>query len=243
MRCGPGLGGIAPTQGDYFQAVKGGGHGDYHNIVLAPASVQEMFDLTVLAFELADKYRNPAMILADAMLGQMKEPAVLRPLAPVRPPAKDWVLSGAKGRAQRVIKTLYLEDGEQEAHNLELKRKYDLMQRDEQRAETYAVDGADLIIVAFGTASRIARTALNIARESGRKVGLIRPITLFPFPERVIREATERTRDILVVEMNTGQMVEDVHLSAGPGTRCHFYGRPGGGVPSPEDILRQMEAV
>jgi len=243
MRCGPGLGGIAPTQGDYFQAVKGGGHGDYHSIVLAPASVQEMFDLTVLAFELADKYRNPAIVLADAMLGQMKEPAVLRPREPVRVPAKDWVLTGPKGRAQRVLKTLYLKDGEQEVHNLELKRKYDRMRREEQRAETYAVDDADLVIVAFGIASRIARTAVGTARTNGRRVGLIRPITLFPFPEQVIRDTTERTRDVLVVEMSTGQMVEDVRLSAAAGARCHFYGRPGGGVPSPEDILKQIEAI
>ena len=243
MRCGPGLGGISPTQGDYFQAVKGGGHGDYHNIVLAPASVQEMFDLTILAFELADKYRNPAIILADAMLGQMKEPAVLRLLEPTKVPEKDWILTGAQGRPQRVLKTLYLKDGEQEAHNLELKKKYDRMRRDEQRAETHHVEDADLLIIAFGTASRIARTAVTTARENGRKVGLIRPVTLFPFPEQTIRDATERTRNVLVVEMNTGQMAEDVRLSAAVGTRCHFYGRPGGGVPSPEDILDQMEAV
>lgn len=243
MRCGPGLGGISPTQGDYFQAVKGGGHGDYHNIVLAPASVQEMFDLAVLAFELADKYRNPALILADAMLGQMKEPAVLEPLEPVKTVSKDWVLAGAKGRPQRVIKTLYLKDGEQEAHNLELKEKYDIMRQEEQRAECYLVDDADLLVVAFGMASRIAHTAVVAARENGRKVGLIRPITLFPFPERVIRDATERARNVLVVEMNTGQMVEDVRLSAVAGTRFHFYGRPGGGVPSPENVLDEIEAI
>jgi 2-oxoglutarate ferredoxin oxidoreductase subunit alpha len=243
MRCGPGLGGISPTQGDYFQAVKGGGHGDYHSIVLAPASVQEMFDLAVLAFELADRYRNPAVILADAMLGQMKEPAILEPLEPVKTVSKGWILTGAKGRAQRVIKTLYLEDGEQEAHNLELKEKYDVMRRKEQRADCYLLEDSDLLVVAFGMASRIARTAVRAAREKGLKVGLIRPITLFPFPEQVIRDATKRVRDVLVVEMNTGQMVEDVRLSAAAGTHFHFYGRPGGGVPSPENILDEIEAV
>lgn len=243
MRCGPGLGGISPTQGDYFQAVKGGGHGDYRNIVLAPASVQEMFDLTILAFELADKYRNPAVTLADAILGQMKEPAILRPAKPVVIPEKDWILTGACGRPQRVIKTLYLGDGEQEAHNLELKKKYDLMRLNEQRAESYLVDDADLLIVAFGTASRIARSAIRMARGEGRKVGLIRPITLFPFPDRAVREATGRIHDVLVVEMNTGQMVEDVRLSGAPEAQYRFYGRPGGGVPAPEEILEQIEAM
>jgi len=243
MRCGPGLGGIAPTQGDYFQSVKGGGHGDYHSIVLAPASVQEMFDLAILAFELADKYRNPAVILADAMLGQMKEPAILEPLASAKIVPKNWIVTGANGRAQRVIKTLYLKDGEQEAHNLELKEKYDRMRREQQRAECYLVEDADLLVVAFGMASRIARTAVEAAREKGRNVGLIRPITLFPFPERIIRDVTDRARDVLVVEMNTGQMVEDVRLSASTGTRFHFYGRPGGGIPSPENILDQIEAI
>jgi 2-oxoglutarate ferredoxin oxidoreductase subunit alpha len=243
MRCGPGLGGIAPTQGDYFQSVKGGGHGDYHSIVLAPASVQEMFDLVILAFDLADKYRNPAVILADAMLGQMKEPAILEPPEAAKSVPKNWIVTGAKGRAQRVIKTLYLKDGEQEAHNLELKEKYDGMRREEQRAECYLVEDADLLVVAFGMASRIARTAVEAARETGRNVGLIRPITLFPFPERVIRDATDRARDVLVVEMNTGQMVEDVRLSASTGTRFHFYGRPGGGIPSPENVIDEIKAI
>jgi 2-oxoglutarate ferredoxin oxidoreductase subunit alpha len=241
MRCGPGLGGISPTQGDYFQATRGGGHGDYYNIVLAPASVQEMFDLTIKAFELAEKYRNPAMILADAILGQMKEPAVLEPREPLQFFEKPWALSGPKGRDPQYLKTLYLSDGEQEAHNLELKQKYDEIREKEVMYEAKALEDAELLVVAFGTASRIVKTAINMAKEEGTKIGLIRPITLFPFPSKAIREASQKIGKVLVVEMNTGQMLTDVQVCAHKSAEIFFYGRPGGGVPTPEEVLEEMK--
>jgi 2-oxoglutarate ferredoxin oxidoreductase subunit alpha len=241
MRCGPGLGGISPTQGDYFQATRGGGHGDYYNIVLAPASVQEMFDLTIKAFELADKYRNPAMILADAILGQMKEPAVLEPREPVESFDKPWATTGATGREPQYLKTLYLSDGEQEAHNLQLKEKYDEIREKEVMYEAKGLEDAELLVVAFGTASRIVKTAMNLAKEEGLRIGLIRPITLFPFPSVAIHEASKRIPKVLVVEMNTGQMLTDVQISTHKEAETFFYGRPGGGVPTPEEVLKEMK--
>ena len=241
MRCGPGLGGISPTQGDYFQATRGGGHGDYYNIVLAPASVQEMFDLTIKAFELADKYRNPAMILADAILGQMKEPAVLEPREPGESFDKPWATTGATGREPQYLKTLYLSDGEQEAHNLELKEKYDEIREKEVMYEAKGLEDAELLVVAFGTASRIVKTAMNLAKEEGLRIGLIRPITLFPFPSVAIHEASKRIPKVLVVEMNTGQMLIDVQISTHKEAETFFYGRPGGGVPTPEEVLEEMK--
>jgi 2-oxoglutarate ferredoxin oxidoreductase subunit alpha len=241
MRCGPGLGGISPTQGDYFQATRGGGHGDYYNIVLAPATVQEMFDLTIKAFELSDKYRNPAMILADAILGQMKEPAVLEPSEPVATCDKPWATTGASGRDPQYLKTLYLSDGEQEEHNLQLKKKYDEIRENEVVYEAKDLEGAELLVVAFGTASRIVKTAMNLAKEEGLRVGLIRPITLFPFPIKAIGEASKKISRVLVVEMNTGQMLTDVQTSVDRGADVYFYGRPGGGVPTPEEVLEEIK--
>jgi len=241
MRCGPGLGGISPTQGDYFQATRGGGHGDYYNIVLAPASVQEMFDLTIKAFELADKYRNPAMILADAILGQMKEPAVLELREPGESFDKPWATTGATGREPQYLKTLYLSDGEQEAHNLQLKEKYDEIREKEVMYEAKGLEDAELLVVAFGTASRIVKTAMNLAKEEGLRIGLIRPITLFPFPSEAIHEASKRIPKVLVVEMNTGQMLIDVQISTHKEAETFFYGRPGGGVPTPEEVLEEMK--
>jgi 2-oxoglutarate ferredoxin oxidoreductase subunit alpha len=241
MRCGPGLGGIAPTQGDYNQAVHGGGHGDYHNIVLAPASVQEMFDLTIKAFELSDKYRNPAMVIADAMIGQFQEPCRLTPEKPVVIPDKPWALTGRKGREPQLLKSLYLADGEQEAHNLVMKAKYDTIRENEVMLETDQLDDAELMIVAFGTPSRVAKTAIKHARSQGIRVGLLRPITLFPFPVREINEYSSRIKNVLVVEMNTGQMLQDVQISAHRDAKISFYGRPGGGVPFPDDILNEIK--
>ncbi len=241
MRCGPGLGGIAPTQGDYNQAVHGGGHGDYKNIVLAPASVQEMFDLTIKAFELADKYRNPAMILADAMIGQFQEPCRLSPLKPVEYPEKPWSLTGAKGRKPQLLKSLYLGDNEQEEHNLLLKKKYDEIQQREALCEMQNLDDAEIMVIAFGTPSRVAKTAIRQARKLGVKVGLLRPITLFPFPEKEIYECSSRVKKILVVEMNTGQMVRDVRIAAHKDAAISFYGRPGGGFPYPDDVLAEIK--
>ncbi len=241
MRCGPGLGGISPTQGDYFQATRGGGHGDYYNIVLAPASVQEMFDLTIKAFELSDKYRNPAMILADAILGQMKEPAVLELSEPLKFTDKPWATTGASGRDPQHLKTLYLSDGEQEEHNLQLKQKYDEIREKEVIYEGKDLDDAELFVVAFGTASRIVKTAMHLGREEGLRVGLIRPITLFPFPTKAIREASRKIPKVLVVEMNTGQMLTDVQTSVDKAADVFFYGRPGGGVPTPEEVLAEIK--
>lgn len=241
MRVGPGLGGIAPSQGDYMQAVHGGGHGDYRNIVLAPASVQEMFDLTIKAFELADRYRNPAMIIADAMIGQIQEPCRLVPKEPVIVPEKPWALTGRRGRTPQLIKSLYLGPGEQEEHNLYMKRKYDTIQQNEVMYETRDLDDAEIMIVAFGTPSRIAKTAIREARKEGIKAGLLRPITLFPFPYGAIEHYSEKIKNVLVVEMNTGQMLFDVKIAAHNDARVTFYGRPGGGIPYSNEIVREMK--
>jgi 2-oxoglutarate/2-oxoacid ferredoxin oxidoreductase subunit alpha len=241
MRCGPGLGGISPTQGDYTQAVHGGGHGDYRNIVLAPASVQEMFDLTILGFELADRYRMLAVILADAMVGQFQEPCRLTPEKPIVIPEKPWALKGRQGRKPRLLKSLYLGPGEQETHNWDLQKKYDELKRNEVLCEEKQLDDAELMVVAFGTPSRIAKTAIRMAREQGMKIGLLRPITLYPFPTGQVYAHSERIKKILVVEMNAGQMLTDVKISAHRDAKISFYGRPGGGIPFPNQILAEIK--
>ena len=241
-RSGPGLGGIAPSQGDYFQAVKGGGHGDYHLLVLAPNSVQELYDLTILAFELAEKYRNPVMILGDAMIGQMKEPLLRRTPEKIVEYPKDWALTGAKGRPQRVLKSLYLKDGELTAHNWKLHQKYEAMKKDEIRYEEVFVEDADLILVAFGSAARISRTSVMMAREQGMKVGLFRPITLFPFPEPRLADFAMKGVNFFVVELNTGQMVEDVKIAAA-GRPVGFFGKPPGALPTPEEIFEKIREI
>jgi 2-oxoglutarate ferredoxin oxidoreductase subunit alpha len=244
-RSSPGLGGISASQGDYWQAVKGGGHGDYHLIVLAPHSVQELYELTCRAFDFADKYRNPAMVLGDAVLGQMKEPLKREPPPPMKLPAKDWSVSGCKGRAPNVIKSLFLGEGELESHILDLVQKYERMKREIVLVESVEIDDAELILVAFGTAARICKSSLKLARQEGLRVGLIRPISLFPFPEGVLREASETTGKFLVVELNAGQMVEDVRLSVGKGAEVRFYGRPcgAGSLPKPREILERIRAL
>jgi 2-oxoglutarate ferredoxin oxidoreductase subunit alpha len=243
-RQGPGLGGISATQGDYNQAVKGGGHGDYHLIVLAPHTGQELYDLTIRGFELADKYRCLTMILGDAVLGQIKEP--IDPWKPADTGGdwnRDWLITGAAGRASRLIKSLYLADGEMEEHNWHLQEKYRRMAADEVLVETRDTEDACLLLVAFGTMARVAKTAIAAAREKGLKVGLVRPVTLFPFPVEAIRTASAGVGKILVGEMNTGQMVDDVRLAAVPGVPVEFYGRPGGAVPTPEEILQRIETA
>jgi len=244
-RSSPGLGGISASQGDYWQAVKGGGHGDYHLIVLAPDSVQELYGLTYLAFDLADKYRNPVMVLGDAMLGQMKEPLVREIAGNPDLPAKEWAVSGKGARPANVVKSLYLAEGELEAHVWRLKRKYERIQREAVLYEAYGLEDAELVVVAFGTAARIAKSSVRSARKLGMRVGLIRPITLFPFPEEVLRRASEHCRRFLTVELNTGQMVEDVRLSVSPGTEVGFYGRPcgAGSLPTPKEILEQIKGL
>ncbi|MEZ4599272.1 MAG: 3-methyl-2-oxobutanoate dehydrogenase subunit VorB [Syntrophotaleaceae bacterium] len=244
VRSGPGLGGIDASQADYFQAVKGAGHGGYRMVVLAPESVQELYDLTMLAFDLADRYRMPALILGDAMIGQMKEALVPHPYSPPADlPPKTWAASGKRGRKTgNTIKSLYLKDGELEAHNWHLHGKYDLLKQNEVRVESSGLEDADLIVTAFGCAARILKTAVFMAREKGLKVGLIRPITVFPFPEQAFRQATEGGKPVLCVELNNGQMVEDVRLSVDRAADVYFYGRPGGtgSLPTPEELFEQI---
>jgi 2-oxoglutarate ferredoxin oxidoreductase subunit alpha len=240
-RSGPGLGGISPSQGDYFQATRGGGHGDYRMIVLAPSTVQEMYDLTCLAFDLADKYRNPAMILGDALIGQMKEPLVRMKPKPMDLPSKDWALTGAQGRKPNRLKSLYLQDGELSEHNWKLYQKYEQMKKDEVRFEAFLVEGAQLVVAAFGSMARVSKTAVERAREEGMKVGLFRPITLFPFPGEALNNLSNQVRRFLTVELNTGQMVEDIKLSVSRDSQVYFYGRPPGSLPSPEDVLEEIK--
>ncbi len=239
-RGGPGLGNIAPSQSDYFQSTKGGGHGDYKILVLAPSSVQEMADLTILAFELADKYRNPVIILADGILGQMLEPAVINPSLQ-KIPEKPWALTGAQNRAANCIKSLLLDARMLEEHNLRLQKKYQSMSAGEVRYETKHTENAELVIVAFGSAARIAKSAIKIARAKGIKVGLLRPVSLWPFPSQSIRTLAERGVKFLVLELNFGQMLEDVQLAVNGRAKVDFYGRTGGAIPTPSEILKQIE--
>jgi 2-oxoglutarate ferredoxin oxidoreductase subunit alpha len=242
-RSGPGLGGIAPSQGDYFQATRGGGHGDYRTIVLAPASVQEMYDLTRLAFDLADRYRTPVMILGDALIGQMKEPLAKKERPQGKALKKEWALTGAIGRRPNRLKSLYLQDGELTEHNWKLFRKYQEIKEKEVLLETQTLEDAELAVVAFGSMARIAKTAVEEVRNRGLRVGLIRPITLYPFPERTLRDSSQKIKHFLAVELNTGQMVEDVRLSVAGDATVSFYGRPPGSIPSPNEILEEIEKV
>jgi 2-oxoglutarate/2-oxoacid ferredoxin oxidoreductase subunit alpha len=239
QRGGPGLGNIYPSQADYFQAVKGGGHGDYKLIVYAPAGIQEAVDLTVTAFEKADEYRMPVMILGDGILGQMMEPVEL-PESEAKRFAKPWALTGARtGEPAKVVRSLFMlpgEDGVLEQHNYKLKEKYDRIAEREVMVETLHADDAEIVIVAFGTAARIAKSAIAAVRAEGIKAGLIRPVTLFPFPSRTIADAAERVKQFLVVEMNLGQMVEDVRLAVNGRANVAFYGRPGGAILGVDDI-------
>jgi 2-oxoglutarate/2-oxoacid ferredoxin oxidoreductase subunit alpha len=241
MRGGPGLGGIQPSQSDYFQATKGLAHGDFRLLVLAPSSVQEAVDLTMDAFELADKYRNPVLILGDGMIGQMMEPVEFkREVNPDNLPKKEWATDGAKGRKKNIINSLFLDPKDLEDHNWKLYEKYLKMQENEIRVDTYNIDDAKIILVAYGTTARIAMSAMEMARDKGYKVGLIRPISLFPFPYDTIKEATSQADSFLAVEMSTGQMVEDVRLAVEGNKPVYFHGRPGGMVPTPEEIYEKI---
>lgn len=244
QRGGPGLGNIEPAQGDYFQAVKGGGHGDYHVIVLAPASVQEMYDLTMLAFDLADRWRNPALILADGRLGQMMEPLI--PHKNSRKgnlPPKDWALTGARNREKRVVKSFYPAIGELEEYNKYLRSKYRKIARREVRAEEYFTEDAEVVLVAFGTVARLCGEVVRKARKKGLPVGLLRPITLWPFPAGHFEKLASGAKAFLVVEMNAGQMVEDVRLATSCRLPVSFYGRMGGGVPEIAEIYRRTRKL
>lgn len=245
MRGGPGLGNVAPSQGDYFQAVKMAGHGDFHPIVLAPGNIQEAIDLTVLAFDLADKYRTIAMVLADGSLGQMMEPAEMPPMRPVRKPEEraPWALTGAKGRKPNIITSLYLVEEEMEKVNLRLQAKLREIAANEVRWKEYSTEDADLLIVAFGTVGRVCQTVVREARAKGLKAGLLRPITVWPFPSARIAELAAQVRGILVVEMNAGQMLEDVRLAVEGRCPVRFYGRMGGIIPLPDEILPKLEEL
>jgi 2-oxoglutarate ferredoxin oxidoreductase subunit alpha len=241
MRGGPGLGNIAPAQGDYFQATRCGGHGGYRCMVLAPASVQELSGFTSLAFELADKYRNPVIILADGLQGQMMEPAVLpEPVDPSALPSKPWAVSGSKGRQPKLIRSMYLPPRELEAHNYKLLRKYDAITRLEVDFETHHLEGAQMLVAAYGSAARIALSAVERMRERGLAVGLFRPKTLWPFPSEALFNLADRIKHFLVVELSNGQMLEDVRLAVEGQAKVHFYGRPGGVVPTPDEVAHQI---
>ncbi len=243
QRGGPGLGNIAPSQADYFQAVKGGGHGDYKMIVLAPASAHDLLEYTFLAFDLADKYRNPTFILGDGLLGQMMEPVNLNLSIKSHHYDKPWALTGCKGRKPNIIRSLLLGDNVLENHNKKLQEKYRVMKDMEVRSESFHARDSEIILVAFGSMARIAKLSMELARKRGLKVGLVRPITLWPFPDKAIQEAVEKTKKFLVVEMNAGQMVEDVRLAVNGRAEVDFYGRMGGGIPSEIEILNKIEAL
>ena len=243
QRGGPGLGNILPSQSDYFQATKGGGHGDYRILVLAPASVQEMHDLTVEAFVLADRHRTPVMILADGRLGQMMEPVILRQGDAPPVPEKPWALTACEGRKPRFIRSLILEEGALEAHNLKLQAKFKKTARETVKWEEFQTRDADVLVVAYGTSARIAKGAVKEARDAGIKAGLLRPITLWPFPSRRIRALGSRARQVLVVEMSSGQMLEDVQLAVGDTVPLSFLGRMGGGIPDESAVLARIRKL
>jgi pyruvate/2-oxoacid:ferredoxin oxidoreductase alpha subunit len=240
MRGGPGLGNIAPEQSDYFAMVKGGGHGNYRNLVVAPASVQEMAEMTILAFELADKYRNPAVVLTDGFVGQMMEPLDLE-YREILAPQKPWAVRGTAGTRQNMVSSIYLESDDLEEHQRRMEAKYIRAQQTETRWEEYLTADADLLVVGFGIVSRILRSAVDEARKQGIKVGLFRPITLWPFPSHELAAAAARTERVLVVELSNGQMLEDVRLALNGSKAIEFYGRVGGNVPSVEELLGKIE--
>jgi 2-oxoglutarate/2-oxoacid ferredoxin oxidoreductase subunit alpha len=243
VRAGPGLGTIQPAQGDYLQMTKGGGHGDYSCIVLAPSTVQEIVDLVSEAFDLAEKYRQPVLMMADGMIGQIMEPVVLPPMRPVQRPATSWALTGTKDHAKRTITSLHLDPSKMEQHVKDLESIYKRIRESEERYEELMTDDADIIVVAYGTASRIVRTAINIARREGLKVGLFRPIIVAPYPYAALRRSVKNAKRVLVVELSTGQMIEDVKLAVAESVPISFFGRQGGMVPLPEDIAGELRKL
>ena len=243
MRGGPGLGNIAPSQSDYFQAVKGGGHGDYRQIVLGPSTVQELLDLTVCSFDLADEYRMPVVILGDGLLGQMMEPVFMPGMRHVEIKEEEWVLSGCRGRAPRLLRSLILDPGDLAAHNLHLQEKYRRVAAREVRFESVFTNDAELIVVAYGTPARVCRAAVAACREKGIRAGLIRPITLWPFPREEISRLASQASHILVVEMSHGQMVEDVMLSAEFRVPVSFFGKAGGLTFHIDEVIKKIEEI
>jgi 2-oxoglutarate ferredoxin oxidoreductase subunit alpha len=244
MRGGPGLGNIAPAQSDYFQATRGGGHGDYHCIVLAPSSVQEAYEIMFPTFDLADKYRTPAIVLGDGMLGQMMEPLKTQDTKhKIRVYKKPWALTGCKDREPNIVKSFYLREGDLEKFNLQLQKKYKIIKTKEQRYEVFDLADAKIILVAYGSMARIAKSTVHALRLKGKKVGLIRPITLWPFPEKIFARLTKNNKRLtfLTVEMSYGQMLEDVKLAVCGKAKVEFFGRAGGGIPTEEEIIKQIK--
>lgn len=243
MRGGPGLGNIAPAQADYNQIVHGGGHGDYYPIVLSPASVQEAIDLIGLAFELAEKYRSIVVLLTDGSLGQMMEPAELPEMQPVVRKKTEWATNGEGGRPRRMLSSIYLVPEEQEETNLRLLRRWQEIEANEVRYKDYYLEDAEFVVIGFGTSGRVALSAVRAARAEGIRVGLLRPITLNPFPAKILSELAERVTGFLVVEMNAGQMLEDVRRIVGGRAPVEFYGRMGGIVPLPDEVLGEIRRM
>jgi 2-oxoglutarate ferredoxin oxidoreductase subunit alpha len=243
MRGGPGLGNIAPAQSDYYQSVYGGGHGDYHPIVLAPASVQEAIDLTVLSFDLAEKYRNLVFVLADGSVGQMMEPAELPEMRPVIRKDWDWAVTGKGKRERRILTSIYINPPAEEIANYRMQKTWQTIQKNEVRYKEYFLDDAEYVVVGFGTAGRVALSAVRMARQLGLKIGLLRPVSLSPFPFAALDELASRVTAFLVVEMNQGQMLTDVQLAVKGRIPIEFYGRPGGVVPFPEEIFREIQRM
>ena len=244
QRGGPGLGTIQPSQGDYFQATKGGGHGDYRLIVLAPASVQEMADFVFDGFRLAEKYRNPAMILTDGALGQMMEKLEMPPKGSLPYPETPWATTGKRqDRERNVVTSLFMQPEKMEEVNIHLQEKYRLIEETEVRYEEFDVEDAEVLLVAFGLVARICEKAMQLAREKGLRVGLLRPITLFPYPSKRLAELSSKVGSVLTVELNAGQMLEDVRLAVEGRCPVHFKGRMGGMIPSPEEVLEAIEAI
>jgi 2-oxoglutarate ferredoxin oxidoreductase subunit alpha len=243
MRVGPGLGNIQPAQGDYNQLVKFGGHGDFKAICLAPSTVQEAVDLTVLAFDLADKYRTLVYLVADGALGQMMEPAELPPMKPPMRYRPDWALTGADKRSKNIITSIYLDPEQMEQLNLRLQAKLKLITQNEVRWKEFMTEDAELLLIAYGTTGRVCYTAVKLARAHGIKAGLLRPVTLWPFPSRRVAELAERVHTILTVEMSAGQMIEDVRLAVEGRCPVQFYGRMGGIVPLPDEVLQVVREM
>ena len=243
MRGGPGLGNIAPSQGDYYQMVKGGGHGDYFPIVLAPASVQEAVDYISLAFDLAEKYRSIVHVIVDGNMGQMMEPAELPPMKDIPENVPDWAVSGAKGRDPNILTSIYIDPEEEEITNLRLLKRWKEVEKNEVIYDEYEIEDAEFLIIGFGTAGRVASSAIRQAREEGIKAGLLRPITLAPFPQKRLIELTKQVKRILVVEMNSGMMLDDIMKIVQGKVPIEFYGRMGGVTPLPDEILDEIRRV
>ncbi len=243
MRGGPGLGNIAPSQGDYYQMVKGGGHGDYFPIAIAPASVQEAVDYITLAFDLAEKYRSVVHVVVDGNIGQMMEPVEMPPMRPLPTQFPEWAVTGAKDRAARILSSIYINPADEEVTNIRLLKRWMEVEEKEVRFKEFLLEDAEIAVVAFGTAGRVASTAIREARQQGVKVGLFRPITLAPFPKNEITELSKKVKRILVVEMNTGMMLEDVKQFVQGRIPVEFYGRLGGVTPFPDEIYDEIMRI